>query len=351
MHYHMKKTLFIGLLFLASLGFTQVPAYYNGINFSASSGSIYSQLATLVTNTHDQLTYSECWDALKDADLDLGSTTMVKLIYGYDDGDGNPVTDRTRDKNSNGGLNGEWNREHIFPKSLGSPDLGTDGPGADAHNLRASDVQQNGNRGNKKFTESSGNAGPTGGNWYPGDEWKGDCARIVMYMYLRYGTRCQPIDVGSGSINSSDENMSNMFLEWNNDDPVSQCEKNRNDALQDHQGNRNPFIDNPRIAYKIWGGPLAEDTWGGLSTEEQQNDLLIVYPNPIKDNLFFVSGLNTIDIDSFQLYSIDGKLIKSLDISQLVNNGAVSLDYIQSGAYVISITADNQIIQRKVIVE
>jgi hypothetical protein len=79
--------------------------------------------------------------------------------------------------------------------------------------------------------------------------------------------------------------------------------------------------------------------------------LLIVYPNPIKDNLFFVSGLNTIDIDSFQLYSIDGKLIKSLDISQLVNNGAVSLDYIQSGAYVISITADNQIIQRKVIVE
>ena len=347
----MKKTLLIALAFLATTGFSQVPAYYNGIDFSASSNNIYAQLSLLVTNTHDEITYSECWDALKEADLDVGSTTMVKLIYGYDDGDGNPVTDRTRNKNDNGGDNGQWNREHVFPKSLGSPDLGTEGPGSDAHNLRACDVQQNGNRANKKYTESSGNAGSTGGNWYPGDEWKGDCARIIMYMYLRYGTRCKPIDVGTGSINSSDANMANMFLEWNNDDPVSQCEKNRNDAIQNHQGNRNPFIDNPRIAYKIWGGPMAEDTWGGLGAEENENDLLTIYPNPITDNIFYVTGLNTIDVDSLKLYSISGQLIKSLDVNQLINNGGVSIDHVQNGTYVLSIVADDQAIQRKVIIQ
>lgn len=347
----MKKTLLFALMLVASAGFSQVPAYYNGINFSASAASIYTQLSTLVTNTHDEITYSECWDALKEADLETGSTTLVTLIYGYNDGDGNPVTDRTRDKNANGGDVGQWNREHVFPKSLGNPDLGTEGPGSDAHNLRASDVQQNGNRANKQFTESSGNAGSVSGNWYPGDEWKGDCARIVMYMYLRYGTRCKPISAGTGSINSSDVNMANMFLEWNNDDPVSQFEKDRNDAIQNHQGNRNPFIDNPRIAYKIWGGPMAEDTWGGLSAEENQNDLLIVYPNPITDDVFFITGLNTIDFDSIKLYSIAGQLIKSLDVNQLINNGGVSVDHVQNGTYILSIVADDQTIQRKVIIQ
>ena len=81
---------------------------------------------------------------MKVSDLDSGSIDRVLLVYGFDDGDGNPVTDRTRNKDLNGGSNGEWNREHVFPKSLGNPDLGTSGPGSDAHNLRSSDVQQNG---------------------------------------------------------------------------------------------------------------------------------------------------------------------------------------------------------------
>ena len=40
---------------------------------------------------------------------------------------------------------------------------------------------------------------PNQGDWYPGDEWKGDVARIVMYMYLRYPNQCEPISVGEGT--------------------------------------------------------------------------------------------------------------------------------------------------------
>jgi endonuclease I len=347
----MKKTLFSIAVLTSSIGFAQVPAYYSGINFAASGSSIYTQLATLVTNTHNEITYSECWDALKDADLDEGSTSDVALIYGYDDTDGSIINDRTRDKDMNGGANGDWNREHIFPKSLGNPDLGTDGPGSDAHNLRASDVQQNGNRANKLFTSSTGDAGTVSSNWYPGDEWKGDCARIIMYMYLRYGTRCVPADVGTGTVNSTDANMVNLFLDWNFEDPVSQFEEDRNDALQSHQGNRNPFIDNPRIAYQIWGGPLAEDTWGGLGDEENKNELLTIYPNPIEGDLFYVSGLNTTNLHSISLYSITGQLVKSFYLNKLINSGSGLIDEIQNGTYILSIIYDQEVVERKLIIQ
>lgn len=347
----MKKFLSIISLFTAFVGFTQVPTYYSGIDFNQSSATIYSQLASLVTTTHNQITYSQCWDALKEADLETGATGLVALIYGFDDSDGNPVTDRTRGVNLNGGNAGEWNREHVFPKSLGSPDLGTDGPGADAHNLRASDVTQNGNRANKKFTTSSGTAGSVSSNWYPGDEWKGDCARIIMYMYLRYNTRCIPADVGTGSLNSVDPNMANIFLDWNYEDPVSQFERDRNDAIQDHQGNRNPFIDNPRIAFKLWGGPLAPDTWGTLGAKENEFDLIEVYPSPVTEDIFYVSGLNTLDVSEMNMYSISGQLIKTINVSEIVNNGGISVDHLQPGTYLLSLIVDNQAVKRKVVVQ
>ena len=86
-------------------------------------------------------------------------------------------------------------------------------PGADAHHLRAADVQRNGDRGSEKFTAGSGNSRDiTSSTWYPGDEWKGDVARMMMYMYLRYGNRCLPKNVGVGTAVASDTNMVCSFL-------------------------------------------------------------------------------------------------------------------------------------------
>src|SRR5690606_1528595 len=124
---------------------------------------------------------------------------------------------RRRNKNSDGGgASCEWNREHTYPKSLGTPNLGTTGPGADAHHLRAADVQRNGDRGSEKFTAGNGNSGDmTSSTWYPGDEWKGDVERMVMYMYVRYGNRCLPKNVGIGDAVATDSNMIDLFLQWN----------------------------------------------------------------------------------------------------------------------------------------
>jgi hypothetical protein len=86
----------------------------------------------------------------------------------------------------------EWNREHVYPRSLGNPNLGSEGPGSDAsfasfgHYLKCHKKQL-------PFGTGSGNSKLINGtSFYPGDEWKGDVARMVMYMYVRYGNQCLP---------------------------------------------------------------------------------------------------------------------------------------------------------------
>ncbi|BCY27504.1 endonuclease [Flavobacterium okayamense] len=258
----------IKLLFLliTNILFAQIPAYYNSIDFTQTGNALKTQLATLITNTHTtNLSYTPgVWDALKQTDLNPNDNTNVFLIYGFNDFNASVIDDRNRGVNNNGGNVGDWNREHCYPKSLGNPDLGTSGPGSDAHHLRASDVQFNSNRGNRPYADGEGDAGPVGTNWYPGDEWKGDIARMMMYMYVRYGNQCLATVVGSGSLTYSVE-MPDIFLEWNEEDPVNFYETNRNNILQSIQGNRNPFIDNPYLATLIWGGPQAPDSWNTLS--------------------------------------------------------------------------------------
>jgi endonuclease I len=268
----MKKLLLL-FLFITSLSFAQ-QAYYNDVDLTANGLQLRDNLATKIINTHTHyLSYADVWEALKITDLDPADPTnsRVLLIYGYSDTDGNYVTDRTRSKTANGGTSGtDWNREHTYAKSLGNPNLGTSGPGSDAHHLRAADVSFNSQRSSKKFAAGTGNAGDSNGGWYPGDEWKGDIARMMMYMYLRYGNQCLPSGVAIGSTNTVDANMIDLLLQWNAEDPVSQEEDNRNTYLSDAnntygQGNRNPFIDNPYLATRIWGGPTAEDRWNTVA--------------------------------------------------------------------------------------
>ncbi|WP_124979608.1 endonuclease [Nonlabens xiamenensis] len=242
----------------------QIPTYYDNVNLNLTGSALKSELAGKISSGTTSVSYTPgVWNALKQTDLDPTNSSNVLLIYGYNDNDGQTTTDRSRNKEDNGGNTGDWNREHVYPKSLGNPNLGTSGPGSDLHHLRPADVSWNGTRGSRKFANGNGNAGITAqGHWYPGDEWKGDVARMMMFMYLRYGNRCDGTNVSVSSSVSSDPGMVQLFLEWNAQDPVSDFELQRNPIIQNLQGNRNPFIDNPAFATAIWGGPQAEDRFG-----------------------------------------------------------------------------------------
>jgi endonuclease I len=347
------KRFFLGLSLLLSLGaLAQVQPYYNGVNFTLTGQALKNELATRITNTHTTLLqYSDVWAVLQQTDLDPTNSTVVLLLYGYNDGDGNPITDRTRNKNTNGGNVGDWNREHTYAQSLATPNMTTSSPnaGTDAHHLRSTDVQMNGNRGNRKFATSSGNAGNIGANWYPGNEWKGDVARMMMYMYLRYPSQCKPINVGVGTSVVGDLDMIDLFLNWNAQDPVSQYEKNRNNILETEQGNRNPFIDNPILATIIWGGMTAEDIWGPISVNENDffSDFLIS-PVPTNDGKITLHFSKTEKITSLQLFNTNGQLVEGFT-NLSINNGVFIIDNISKGIFILQAKTESAVVTRKIV--
>ena len=355
----MKNIYSLLLLISVTLGLAQngAPAspYYNGFNWTQTGTNLKSALATKITTTHTNLlSYSQVWSALKIVDLDPSNSGNVLLVYGWENGTDTDVTnDRTRGKDSNSGNNGDWNREHIFAQSLGDPDLGQLGPGADAQMLRACDVQRNSLRGNRLYAAGSGNSGIVGSFWYPGDEWKGDVARILMYMYLRYDVQCLPTFVCSGTTASSDINMPNLLLQWNSEDPVSQYEDNRNtylgNALNTYsQGNRNPFIDNPYLATVIWGGPIAQNRWPNIFLDNQSFEYtnISVYPNPSKDHKINIES--SISVDDLQIININGQLLMEVKNPQF-NNNHYTLENIPNGFYFLKLNSNNQSFTKKVI--
>ena len=280
----MKKLLLL-LLTTPFVCLAQIPQYYSTVDFSMTGNALKNQLATLITDTHTtQLIYTpDVWTALKQTDLDPENPNNVLLIYGYDDTDANVSNDRSRSKDLSchtSSCSGLWVREHVYARSLGTPNLGFEFAGSDAHHLRAIDNSMNNSRSNRVYTDDSGNAHTLPNDqFYPGDEWRGDVARMVMYMYVRYGSQCLATNIGTGSTSYSIYgDMPNVFLEWNPEDPVSYYERNRNNILQQMQGNRKPFIDNPYLATVLWNGPQANDTWGLLSAPSEDLAQIIAYP-------------------------------------------------------------------------
>ncbi|OIP00255.1 MAG: hypothetical protein AUJ97_07990 [Bacteroidetes bacterium CG2_30_32_10] len=348
----MKKTLFLISLLVNGVLFAQIPAYYSNVNLTLTGMALKAELAQKITNTHTSLLqYGDIWSTLQQTDLDPTNSNNVLLIYGYNDGDGNPTTDRTRNKNNYSGNIGDWNREHVYAQSLATPNLTTSSPnaGTDAHHLRSSDVQMNGDRGNREFATGSGNAGNVGANWYPGDEWKGDVARMMMYMYLRYPTQCLPTNVGVGSSVAIDPSMIDLFLQWNAADTVSLYEKNRNNLLETIQGNRNPFIDNPYLATIIWSGTPAQDTWNITFVKEKQiNNFFTIYPIP-SNGTITLNFLKAEKITSIKLYNLCGQILREEINPSIINQEFIVKD-LPKGLLFLTITSNQTTSTKKIIV-
>ena len=228
---------------------TGAGSYYTGsysyANLTAQTSSqLFTSLRTLMRSTHKYVSsYNDCHNYADQTDCE-NNNGKVSLIYtGYD---------ATMSQ-----WNG-WNREHIWPKSLGGDS--TTGGGADLHHIRPSDAVVNSTRGNKKYGEVSGGSsvygnnpangclgGYTAGNYFePLDNVKGDVARICLYVYVRWGS-----DWGATSITSVFQSV-DVLLEWCALDPVDTWEMGRNEVVEDIQGNRNVFIDYPELAWLIF---------------------------------------------------------------------------------------------------
>ena len=268
--------------------------YYARVNASSPSQLRCSLHATI--RGHTVYPYSSSggtstWNILEIADEDPNNPG--RILDAYRNRSYLKVTDRA---GSGTGL--KYNREHTWPNSLGfgsaSGDKGLPyAPYTDTHMLYLTDAQWNADRGNKPFADcalSSGcgervteaNNGSGGGSGvYPGNSnwlrspdgnggafqvWgkrKGDIARAVLYMAIRYeGGRDAATQQSEPDLELTDDRsrivvtsaspaymgLLSTLLAWHQADPPDAAERERNEVIFGFQGNRNPFIDHPEWA-------------------------------------------------------------------------------------------------------
>lgn len=253
-----------------------------GTYYQAADGKSGAELKTAlcnIINPHVQRTYAQLW-------TDFGQTDLRDDGYIWDMYSG--VTNYTLGTDQNkGSMSGEgdnYNREHSMPNSWFNKDYP---PYTDLYHMYPTDSYVNNRRGNEPFGETTAptyqsrnnfskmgparaGLGYSGTVFEPNDEYKGDFARTYFYMVTCYETYT---DASGNQKHVSGWNSPmlaqnqypaltdwavQLLLRWSADDPISQKETKRQEAVWQIQQNRNPFIDYPGLEQYIWGTKTAE---------------------------------------------------------------------------------------------
>ncbi len=219
------------------------------------SGTELKSALNLIIRGHTRYSYAQVWDGLNYSDEDPANPDNVILLY----------TGRSEPKTNRAGMSSSldaWNREHVWAKSHGFPDSSSHAY-TDLHHLRPADVTVNSSRSNKDFAmggtpldEAPANSTDSD-SFEPADAVKGDVARMLMYMDVRYegdAASATPDLVLVSGITGSEPKLGDLctLLAWHNQDPVSDWERRRNNRVYEWQHNRNPFIDNPDWANTLF---------------------------------------------------------------------------------------------------
>ena len=266
-----------------------------------------------VINPHTQRTYKQLWTDFRTTDAKPNGKVwdMYSNKREYTFG---------TDQAGNTGKEGDnYNREHSFPKSWFNEEYPMY---TDLFHLYPTDTKVNNDRGNLPFGEvgpgysysygefskwgsAKAGLGYSGSVFEPNDEYKGDFARTYFYMVTCYESytnssgqsrqitswNCVMLD-GKTYPGLADWALS-MLMRWSKQDPVSDKETNRNNAVYGIQNNRNPFIDYPGLEDYIWGDKM---------------DVAFSYDN------YNSTGITTLSLDENQepeaIYSVDGKQLK-----------------------------------------
>jgi len=329
---------------------TAPTGYYatlEGLSGAALKQAVQDIIANpAVVHAHN---YGDIIEILKTADQNPLNSNEVWLMY--------VEQSRSKLEFQDTGINtGKWNREHIYPQSRGGFADGTlsipDGISvwlptnandilaghADAHHLRAEYGAENSLRGNNDFGLTAYN-GPSGTK----GSWKGDVARSVFYMAVRYnGLNVVNGDIADTTVGQLGDLAS--LLTWNTLDPSDDFEMNRNNYIYTWQVNRNPFIDYPDLANYIWGSKVGQAWHFNLSTNDFTNLKINLYPNPAQKSIT-ISGLN--ESATIEIYNTNGAKIVE---QKFIGETQFNIDF-PTGIYFAKINSGEKSIVKKFIVQ
>ena len=326
-----------------------LPAYYEDLQ-GKSGKSLFDAVQKVTKLGYSSLGYDGLWGAYKKTDMrDNG-----KIWDMYSDCSWTVGSDQC------GSYNNEcdcYNREHSIPKSWfgGSKS----GPGCDIFQVVPTDGYVNNKRSSYAFGEVSsasytydgaklgsaksititggntiaGNTGTTisgsGTVFEPRDEYKGDFARGYFGTMIKWAGDYQAFTSGDGSKMFSSNYNEGAFgltkygvallMKWHRQDPISQKEIDRNNGIQETQGNRNPFIDYPYLAEYIWGEKAGETL--------NLSDLITAYDSRfvLGESNGYLKGGSTVDPETkcTVTWLVNGEVYTAGNPTISVNEGGV----------------------------
>jgi endonuclease I len=259
-------------------------SYYTGLDLSSPEAVRTSLHAAIEGHTripYTSTTQLDVWTVLEITDEDPSDPTRIIDVYRNQS---LPKVDR------------DYQREHSWPSSYGFPDdVSANYPYTDLHHLHLADSSYNASRGNLPFdacssacverpTEATNGIGggtgmyPGNSNWRSSDRWevwserRGDIARGLLYMDVRYEGGSHPVTgapepdliltddrsliVTTGGSNAAVAYMGllSVLISWHELDPPDLRDQARNEGACAAQGNRNPFIDHPELVACVFDG-------------------------------------------------------------------------------------------------
>lgn len=327
--------LFLSFLLISSITIAQIPANY----YDSATGTgfaLKTQLKDIIDDTDDGLSieylatdngYGGLYVTYLTSDVDFYYENNGTLLDMYSENpNGTDAYEYTygvnQDDGSGGTSEGEkYNREHIIPQSV----FNSNSPMRnDAHFVVPSDKYVNAQRGNLPFgvvdnasfistngsqkgsnLDSGYSAGYSATVFEPIDEFKGDIARMYFYFSTRYEDNIASFDAYAMFDGSNDQVFNqtffNILYQWHIQDPVSQREIDRNNAVYNSQNNRNPFIDNPSYVATIWN--VTPD----VTTPTVPTMLIASNPTDSSVTLDWTASTDDVAVTSYNVY-IDAAL-------------------------------------------
>ncbi len=306
------------LLLLLATVFCLNADYYDAVT-GLSGIALKNGLHTIIHSTHTHsYSYGDLEEQLKITDQDPNNSNNVIELY----------TGWSVPKSSFGGGTTQWNKEHTWSKSHGN--FGESIPaGSDLHHLRPCDATVNSFKGNRDFdncstaytdaSPPSGYSGVTGCkstgsySFEPRDADKGDVARMLFYMAVRYdgvdtSYNLELVDYVNSSPSSQPlYGKLSTLLAWHMADPPDAWEILRNTRIQNLQGNRNPFVDHPEYVSSIWGG--GSDNDDDIQMYIPSLRISAIYPNPFNSETAITVQSKTSAPITTTVYNLKGQRV------------------------------------------
>lgn len=284
----------LALLFAAQISFaasvtpaSSIPAYWASVD-GKSGATLWTAVSSATAKGYSSIGYNGLYNAYKKTDVypadSVGKAGKIWDMYGEC---------AFATTNTCGNYSSPcdcYNREHSIPQSWWGG--GTGGIGNDIFHVLPTDGKINGVRSNYEYGEVNGGTNWLGnkygsaGSWStdrktiasaaaesvngtgnvfePKPQYKGDWARGILGTIVKWQSDVtQSNNFFSGTYTASGyygltKKAVVLLMKWHREDPVSQKEIDRNNGIQETQGNRNPFIDYPYLAEYIWGEHAGE---------------------------------------------------------------------------------------------